>query len=386
MKSYNICVIKGDGIGPEIADEAIKVLDSVSAKFNFELNYEYYLMGGAAIDVFGEPLPDETLNGARKSDAVLFGAIGGEKWDNLPRHLRPESGLLKLRKSLNAYANLRPAMIYDELINASTLKAEVIKGVDILVVRELTGGLYFGQPREKLEDRAYNTMTYTVSEIERIAKIAFEAAMKRRKKVCMVDKANVLETSQLWREVTAKVAQNYPDVTLEYMYVDNAAMQLVRYPTGFDVILTENLFGDILSDEASMVCGSIGLLPSASMGGDVGIYEPIHGSAPDIAGQGIANPIAMILSAAMMLRYALGENEAADCIENAIKAVLKDGYRTKDIAKFDAEFDLVSGRYVIDAKSIMGIFSLDISQPIDLNIHADGDDTEILKALEPYII
>ena len=269
MKSYNICVIKGDGIGPEIADEAIKVLDSVSAKFNFELNYEYYLMGGAAIDVFGEPLPDETLNGARKSDAVLFGAIGGEKWDNLPRHLRPESGLLKLRKSLNAYANLRPAMIYDELINASTLKAEVIKGVDILVVRELTGGLYFGQPREKLEDRAYNTMTYTVSEIERIAKIAFEAAMKRRKKVCMVDKANVLETSQLWREVTAKVAQNYPDVTLEYMYVDNAAMQLVRYPTGFDVILTENLFGDILSDEASMVCGSIGLLPSASMGGDV---------------------------------------------------------------------------------------------------------------------
>lgn len=336
MKSYNICVIKGDGIGPEIADEAIKVLDSVSAKFNFSLNYEYFLMGGAAIDVFGEPLPNETLDGARRSDAVLFGAIGGEKWDNLPRHLRPESGLLKLRKSLNAYANLRPAMIYDELINASTLKAEVIKGVDILVVRELTGGLYFGQPREKLEDRAYNTMTYTVSEIERIAKIAFEAAMKRRKKVCMVDKANVLETSQLWREVTAKVAQNYPEVTLEYMYVDNAAMQLVRYPTGFDVILTENLFGDILSDEASMVCGSIGLLPSASMGGDVGIYEPIHGSAPDIAGQGIANPIAMILSAAMMLRYALGENEAANCIENAIKAVLKDGYRTKDIAKFDA--------------------------------------------------
>ena len=309
MKSYNICVIKGDGIGPEIAEEAIKVLDSVSAKFNFKLNYEYFLMGGA---------------------------IGGEKWDNLPRHLRPESGLLKLRKSLEAYANLRPAMIYDELINASTLKPEVIKGVDILVVRELTGGLYFGQPREKLEDRAYNTMAYTVEEIERIAKIAFDAAMKRRKKVCLVDKANVLETSQLWREITAKVAKDYPEVSLEYMYVDNAAMQLVRYPTGFDVILTENLFGDILSDEASMVCGSIGLLPSASIGGSVGIYEPIHGSAPDIAGQGIANPIAMILSAAMMLRYALSENEAANCIENAIKAVLKDGYRTKDIAKFDA--------------------------------------------------
>ena len=253
MKSYNICVIKGDGIGPEIAEEAIKVLDSVSAKFNFKLNYEYFLMGGAAVDVFGEPLPDETLQGARKSDAVLFGAIGGEKWDNLPRHLRPESGLLKLRKSLEAYANLRPAMIYDELINASTLKPEVIKGVDILVVRELTGGLYFGQPREKLEDRAYNTMAYTVEEIERIAKIAFDAAMKRRKKVCLVDKANVLETSQLWREVSAKVAKDYPEVSLEYMYVDNAAMQLVRYPTGFDVILTENLFGDILSDEASMM-------------------------------------------------------------------------------------------------------------------------------------
>ncbi|AII14761.1 3-isopropylmalate dehydrogenase [Campylobacter iguaniorum] len=336
MKRYNICVIKGDGIGPEIADEAIKVLDSVSDKFGFELNYEYFLMGGAAIDVFGVPLPDETLEAALKSDAVLFGAIGGEKWDNLPRNLRPESGLLKIRKSLEAYANLRPALIFDELVNASTLKPEILQDVDLLVVRELTGGLYFGEPRVKEQNRAYNTMVYTTDEIRRIAKIAFEAAMKRNKKVCMVDKANVLETSQLWREVTTEVAKDYPEVSLEFMYVDNAAMQLVRNPAQFDVILTENLFGDILSDEASMICGSIGLLPSASMGGKVGIYEPIHGSAPDIAGQGIANPIAMILSAAMMLRYALNENKAAEAIEKAVKAVLKDGYRTKDIAKFGA--------------------------------------------------
>lgn len=337
MKRYNICVIKGDGIGPEIADEAIKVLDSVSAKFGFELNYEYFLMGGAAIDVFGVPLPDETLDAALKSDAVLFGAIGGEKWDSLPRNLRPESGLLKIRKSLGAYANLRPALIFDELVNASTLKPEVLQDVDLLVVRELTGGLYFGEPRKKEEYRAYNTMVYSTSEIQRIAKIAFEAALKRDKKVCMVDKANVLETSQLWREVTTKVAKDYPEVSLEFMYVDNAAMQLVRNPAQFDVILTENLFGDILSDEASMICGSIGLLPSASLGGKVGIYEPIHGSAPDIAGQGIANPIAMILSAAMMLKYAFNENDAANVIEKAVRAVLKDGYRTKDIAKFDAK-------------------------------------------------
>ncbi|WP_162165282.1 3-isopropylmalate dehydrogenase [Campylobacter fetus] len=337
MNRYNICVIKGDGIGPEIAEEAIKVLDSVSAKFGFELNYEYFLMGGAAVDVFGVPLPDETLESALKSDAVLFGAIGGSKWDNLPRDLRPESGLLKLRKSLGAYANLRPALIFDELINASTLKPEVLQNVDLLVVRELTGGLYFGEPRQKDADRAFNTMVYTTQEIQRISKIAFEAAMKRDKKVCLVDKANVLETSQLWREVVSKVAKDYTEVSLEFMYVDNASMQLVRNPAQFDVILTENLFGDILSDEASMICGSIGLLPSASIGGKVGIYEPIHGSAPDIAGQGIANPIAMILSAAMMLKYALDKNEAANDIEKAVRAVLRDGYRTKDIAKFDAK-------------------------------------------------
>lgn len=337
MEKYNICVIKGDGVGPEIADEAIKVLDSVSSKFNFELNYEYLLMGGAAIDVFGVPLPEETLDVSLRSDAVLFGAIGGEKWDHLARDLRPESGLLKLRKSLNAYANLRPAIIFEELINASPIKPEIVQNVDLLVVRELTGGLYFGNPRGKEVTRAFNTMVYTSEEIERIAKIAFEAAMKRNKKVCMVDKANVLETSQLWRDVTSSVCKNYPEVVLDFMYVDNAAMQLIRNPTQFDVILTENLFGDILSDEASMICGSIGLLPSASIGGKVGIYEPIHGSAPDIAGQGIANPIAMILSSAMMLRYALNQIDAAISIEKAVKAVLKDGYRTKDISKFDAK-------------------------------------------------
>lgn len=337
MKRYNICVIKGDGIGPEIIDEAIKVLDSVSGKFEFELNYEHYPMGGAAIDIFGEPLPNDTLQGALSSDAVLFGAIGGVKWDNLERHLRPESGLLRLRKELGAFANLRPAIIFDELINASTLKPEILKGVDILVVRELTGGIYFGEPRAKFNDKAFNTMIYTAEEIRRIAKIAFEAAMNRKFKVTLVDKSNVLETSQLWREVVAEMAKDYPQVGLEFMYVDNAAMQLVRDPAQFDVMLTENLFGDILSDEASMVCGSIGLLPSASMGGKVGIYEPIHGSAPDIAGQGVANPIATILSASMMLRYAFGENEAAKCIEDSVKNVLRDGYRTKDISSFDAK-------------------------------------------------
>ncbi|MSN97109.1 3-isopropylmalate dehydrogenase [Campylobacter sp. FMV-PI01] len=337
MKSYNICVIKGDGIGPEIIDEAIKVLDTVSNKFNFELNYEHMLMGGAAIEVFGEPLPEQTLEVALKSDAVLFGAIGGPKWDNLERHLRPESGLLKLRKGLGAFANLRPAIVFDELVEASTIKPEILKDVDIMVVRELTGGIYFGEPRELLEDRAYNTMVYDKFEIERISRVAFEVAQKRDKKVTLVDKANVLETSQLWREVANEVAKDYSDVSLEFMYVDNAAMQLIRYPKQFDVILTENLFGDILSDEASMICGSIGLLPSASIGGKVGIFEPIHGSAPDIAKQGIANPIAMILSAALMLRYAFDENEAANLIEQAVREILKEGYRTKDIANFNAK-------------------------------------------------
>ena len=337
MKKYNICIIKGDGIGPEIVDEAIKVLDTVSSKFEFELNYEHVLLGGEAIDVLGSPIPNETLEAALNSDAVLLGAIGGPKWDNLERNLRPESGLLKLRKGLGAFANLRPAIVFDELVDASTIKPDVLKGVDMLVVRELTGGLYFGQPRKKEENSAYNTMVYSKEEIERIAEVAFEAALKRSKKVTLVDKANVLETSQLWREVVANVAKKYADVRLDYMYVDNAAMQMVKDPKQFDVLLTENLFGDILSDEASMICGSIGLLPSASIGGKVGIFEPIHGSAPDIAKQGIANPIATILSAAMMLKYAFGEHQAAKAIEEAVKKALKDGYRTKDIANYEAK-------------------------------------------------
>ncbi|MCZ6186723.1 3-isopropylmalate dehydrogenase [Campylobacter ureolyticus] len=337
MKKYNICVIKGDGIGPEIVDEAIKVLDTVSSKFEFELNYEHVLLGGEAIDVLGSPIPNETLEAALNSDAVLLGAIGGPKWDNLERNLRPESGLLKLRKGLGAFANLRPAIVFDELVDASTIKPDVLKDVDMLVVRELTGGLYFGQPRKKEENSAYNTMVYSKEEIERIAEVAFEAALKRGKKVTLVDKANVLETSQLWREVVGNVAKKYEDVRLDYMYVDNAAMQLIKDPKQFDVLLTENLFGDILSDEASMICGSIGLLPSASIGGKVGIFEPIHGSAPDIAKQGIANPIATILSAAMMLKYAFGEHQAAKAIEEAVKKALKDGYRTKDIANYEAK-------------------------------------------------
>jgi 3-isopropylmalate dehydrogenase len=336
MKNYKIAVLKGDGIGPEIVDEAIKVLDAVAGKEGFNLEYNEYLLGGSAVDVFDNPCPDETIKGCLNSDAVLFGAIGGPKWDNLPKEKRPESGLLKLRKSLGLFANIRPAIIFDELVNASSLKPEVIKGVDLTVVRELTGGIYFGEPRYKDDNKAYNTMVYTRDEIERIAHVAFKEAQKRRKKVTSVDKANVLEVSELWREVVEEVAKNYPDVELEHMYVDNAAMQLVRDPKQFDVILTGNIFGDILSDEASMIVGSIGLLPSASIGGKVGLFEPIHGSAPDIAGQGIANPIATILSAAMMLDY-LGEEKGAKRIREAIKKVLAEGYRTKDLANFDAK-------------------------------------------------
>jgi 3-isopropylmalate dehydrogenase len=336
VKNYKIAIIKGDGIGPEIIDEAIKVLDALSANVGINFEYEEFLMGGAALDTTGVPLPDETIQGVKKADAVLFGAIGGPKWDSVERHLRPESGLLALRKAMGTFANLRPAMVYDELVNASTLKADVVKGVDIMVVRELTGGIYFGQPRELLEDRAYNTMVYTREEVERIAHVAFNIAMKRDKRVCSVDKANVLEVSQFWREIVIEVAKEYPEVELTHMYVDNAAMQLIREPKQFDVILTGNIFGDILSDAASMLSGSIGLLPSASIGKDIGLYEPIHGSAPDIAGQGIANPLATISSASMMLRYALGEEEAANKIDEAIKKALAKGYRTGDLAAYDA--------------------------------------------------
>jgi 3-isopropylmalate dehydrogenase len=336
-KKYKIGIIRGDGIGPEIISEAMKVLDSLSANMGFHIEYHEMLLGGSAIEETGVPLPEETIQGVKKCDAVLFGAIGGPKWDNLERSLRPESGLLKLRKEMGTFANLRPAIVYDELVNASTLKPNIIKGVDIMVVRELTGGIYFGQPRELLEDKAYNTMIYTREEVERIAKVAFDIAMKRDKRVCSVDKANVLEVSQFWREIVIEISKEYPEVELTHMYVDNAAMQLIREPKQFDVILTGNIFGDILSDASSMLSGSIGLLPSASIGQKVGLYEPIHGSAPDIAGQGIANPLAMISSTAMMLRYALNEEEGARKIENAIKKALANGYRTADLAAYDAK-------------------------------------------------
>lgn len=337
MKTYDISIIKGDGIGPEIVDEAIKVLDAVSSKCGLQLNYEEYLMGGIAIDMTGTPLPEETIAGVLKSDACLFGAIGGEKWDSLPREQRPESGLLRFRKEMGVFANLRPAVVYDELVDASALKPEVVRGVDLMVVRELIGGIYFGEPKGKTEDKGWNTMVYTKAEIERIAHVAFKLAMKREKRVCSIDKANVLDVSQLWRDTVNEIAKEYPEVEVSHMYVDNAAMQLIVNPKQFDVMLTGNIFGDILSDEASMLSGSIGLLPSASTGEKTAVYEPIHGSAPDIAGQGIANPIATIASASMMLRFSLGESEAADAIDEAIKKALANGYRTKDIASFDAK-------------------------------------------------
>jgi len=337
MKSYKIVLIKGDGIGPEIIDEAVKVLDAVASYCDLSFNYEELLMGGIAYDITGDPLPQETISGSLNADAVLFGAIGGEKWDNLPREKRPESGLLRFRKELGVYANLRPAVVYDELANASSLKPEIVRGVDLMVVRELIGGIYFGEPKGRDEKKGWNTMVYSRDEIVRIAHQAFKIAMTRNKRVCSIDKANVLDVSQLWRETVEEVATEYPEVELSHMYVDNAAMQLIRDPKQFDVMLTGNIFGDILSDEASMLSGSIGLLPSASVGAKIGVYEPIHGSAPDIAGQGIANPIATISSASMMLRYALGENTAADKIDAAIKRALSEGYRTQDLAQFDAK-------------------------------------------------
>ena len=336
----NIAVIKGDGIGPEIVTEAMKVLDAVAKKYNHKFNYTEILMGGCSIDAYGVPLSDEALKIAKKSDSVLLGAIGGNTttspWYKLEPSLRPEAGLLKIRKELGLFANLRPAYLYDELKGACPLKEELTEdGFDMMIMRELTGGLYFGErSTEKEGDHmvARDSMSYSESEIRRIAKRGFDIAMKRNKKVTSVDKANVLDTSRLWRKVVEEVAKEYPEVTLEHMLVDNCAMQLVRDPKQFDVILTENMFGDILSDEASMVTGSIGMLSSASLREDsFGMYEPSHGSAPDIAGQNLANPLATILSGAMMLRIALNMPEAADDIENAVSKVLADGYRTGDI-------------------------------------------------------
>jgi 3-isopropylmalate dehydrogenase len=335
--SKRVLILPGDGIGPEIVAEGEKVLNALVQKHGLELSTEHGLIGGCAVDEAGVPLPEETLDKGKQSDAILLGAVGGPKWDNIERSLRPERGLLAIRAGLDLYANLRPAILYKELAEASSLKPEIIDGLDIMFVRELTGGIYFGQPRgiRTLEDgqrEGFNTLVYKESEIERIAHTAFDVAMKRNKKVCSVDKANVLEATELWREVVTHVAKDYPEVSLQHMYVDNAAMQLVRDPKQFDVIVTTNMFGDILSDLASMLTGSIGMLPSASLNAEgKGMYEPIHGSAPDIAGQNIANPLATIISAAMMLRYSLAESAQADRIEQAVQQVLENGLRTADI-------------------------------------------------------
>jgi 3-isopropylmalate dehydrogenase len=334
---HKITVLAGDGIGLEIVTEALKVLNSLRQDYGLAVETESALIGGAAYDETGTPLPDATLNLARAADAVLLGAVGGPKWEPLDYSVRPERGLLGLRSELQLFANLRPALLYPQLVAASTLKPEVVTGLDIMIVRELTGGLYFGTPRgvrvnEQGEREGYNTLRYSESEIRRIGHVAFQTAQKRQQRLCSIDKANVLECTELWREVMIDVGKEYPDVQLSHMYVDNAAMQLVRAPKQFDVLVTENMFGDILSDCAAMLTGSIGMLPSASLDQHgKGMYEPIHGSAPDITGQGIANPIATILSLAMLLRYSLNQPVAADRIERAVSAALDAGYRTADI-------------------------------------------------------
>ena len=335
--SKKILILPGDGIGPEIIAEAVKVLNLANEKFNLGLETVEGELGGAAIDKHGVPLADSTLALAREVDAVLLGAVGGPKWDTIDKSIRPERGLLKIRSELGLFGNLRPAILYPQLADASSLKPEVVSGLDILIVRELTGGIYFGSPRDTItlengERKAFDTLPYSESEIRRIAKVGFDMARLRGKKLCSVDKANVLESSRLWREVVEEVAKDYPDVELSHMYVDNAAMQLVRAPKQFDVIVTDNLFGDILSDEASMLTGSIGMLPSASLdSNNKGMYEPCHGSAPDIAGKGLANPLATILSVSMMLRYTFEQVAAADAIELAVSKVLDQGLRTGDI-------------------------------------------------------
>ena len=336
MATHKIAVLGGDGIGQEVTPEARKVLEVVGRATGVSFEFESALVGGSAIDATGDPLPAATLALCERSDAILFGSVGGPKWDDLPQEKRPERGLLGLRKELDLFANLRPATCFPMLVDASPLKREVVEGTDIMVIRELTGGLYFGEPRgrEEFADggaRAINTMAYTSREIERVARAAFEVAMKRKKRLASVDKANVLVVSQLWREVVTRVSKDYPQVQLEHVLVDNCAMALIHKPTHFDTIVTENTFGDILSDEAAILAGSMGMLPSASLGGRVGLYEPVHGTAPDIAGQGVANPIAAILSSGMLLRYSLNMGKDADRIDAAVLRVLEQGHRTRDI-------------------------------------------------------
>src|SRR5213592_3024321 len=329
MATYRIAVLAGDGIGQEVTPEAVRVLKAVGKGAGVGFEFEPALVGGAAIDATGGPLAPGALELCRQSHAVLFGAVGGPKWDNVAHEQRPERGLLAIRKELDLYANLRPAKCFPMLVDASPLKRQVVEGTDLMVIRELTGGLYFGEPGGA---RAINTMAYTSREVERIARIGFEVARKRRRRLTSVDKVNVLVVSQLWREVVTKVGRDYPDVTLDHVLVDNCAMALVHRPTQFDTIVTENTFGDILSDEAAILAGSMGMLPSASLGGSVGLYEPVHGTAPDIAGKGVANPIAAILSVAMLLRYSLAMEKDADRVERAVLRVLEQGHRTADIA------------------------------------------------------
>ncbi len=335
MQKFRVAVLKGDGIGPEIVDATLEVLRKVEELYGVEFDFREGLIGGGAIDREGTPLPEETLQLCKSSDAILLGAVGGPKWDDLPTDRRPEKGLLRIRKELDLYANLRPAKVWEPLISASPLREDVVRGTDLLVVRELTGDVYYGEPRGIFEEDGkrvgVNTMRYTEDEIRRVAVKAFEIARMRRRKLTSVDKSNVLEVSGLWRDVVEEVHRDYPDVELEHLYVDNCAMQLVRRPSSFDVIVTGNIFGDILSDEAGVVVGSLGMLPSASLGDRYALYEPVHGSAPDIAGKGIANPLATVLSAAMMLRYSFGLEEAADLVERAVEETLNQGYRTPDI-------------------------------------------------------
>ena len=337
MNQYRVVLLPGDGIGPEISKVTKKLLLAISNKHCFKISFDENLLGGSAIDQTGSPLPKKTLDAAKNCDAVLMAAIGNPIYDSLPREKRPETGLLQLRAGLDLFANIRPVKVWPSLINASTLKTEIVNNVDLMVVRELTGGIYFGEPKGRIKtetgERAFNTMTYSSEEIKRITKVAFDLALTRSKKVCSIDKANVLDVSQLWRDNVISISTKYPDIDLSHLYVDNAAMQLVKEPSQFDVILTSNLFGDIISDEAAMLTGSIGMLPSASLNNDgPGLFEPVHGSAPDIAGKDKANPIAMILSAAMMLRIGLSEFEAANNIEEAVEKVLSQGFRTSDIS------------------------------------------------------
>ncbi|MBI1846654.1 MAG: 3-isopropylmalate dehydrogenase [Candidatus Rokubacteria bacterium] len=337
MATWRIAVLPGDGIGQEVTPQAVRVLDVVGKATGVGFEFEQALVGGAAIDAHGVPLPEATLTLCRQSQAILFGAVGGPQWDSVGQEVRPERGLLAIRKELDLFANLRPAKCFPMLVDASPLKAAVVGGTDIMVIRELTGGLYYGEPRgvERFADgsaRAVNTMVYTTREIERVARVGFEVARKRRKRLASVDKSNVLIVSQVWRDVVTALAKEYPDVALEHVLVDNCAMALVQRPTQFDTIVTENTFGDILSDEAAILAGSMGMLPSASLGGSVGLYEPVHGTAPDIAGQGVANPIAAILSAGMLLRYSLNLVQDADRVDAAVMRVLESGLRTRDIA------------------------------------------------------